>query len=503
MKTYAVIFIVTILLFGLVDHTFGFDFIEPIRGDLPLNEPAYESVYHALDILQAHGFLLQTRFYDRPYSADLIRRLLSQINPDKLGKSAKTAYEYLNTRLGGEVKKDITAGFEAYGTVYSTGDSTFRWGLFPRVEYRTRDFFFSTRYTVESALEDNPRYQGKKWRGFGGYGTSVYGAYRTEKLNINFGRRRLNWGPGKTGSMILSGYSMPYDGLELSYNIHRSIQLSAVSIVLDSQRDSTGAYEQRYLSGHRLIIKPYSRLTLGFSEFVIYGGVGRNPEVYYALPLFFLHGAQLNQGLDDNTLIEADFRLNLMSATQIYGQLLIDDIQVESKTRADNEPSEYGLLLGLFHAGIPALELFDIRIEYARVTNWTYNQPHDRNKYLNRGYEIGHPLGNDGDMIYTALTCRPSTKLICELEYSYRRNGEGSIEAVWDEPWMDVPEYSEDFPTGVVEKTHELKGSLEYLHNNHLLGSISAWYGDVSNSGNSGGLDEDYSGAQFTIKMLF
>jgi hypothetical protein len=472
-----------------------------LRGDIPLNEDNYRGIYSAVNALQSRGFLRDIDYNDYPVSVPELAESLGSIDAGHLDRYALKAYRYLQYRLRPESKAGLSVGIDGYASISDDSTGEFHWGLFPRVEYKCGHLFFTSRYTVEDNLVDDHRYQGKKWNGFSGYGTSVYGSFRTDRLRVVVGRSRYNWGPGKSGSLILSGCSMPFDGLNAAYSLRENLQVSSFTFILDPYRDISGRYQERYLSGHRIIFSPRSGLVLGLSEVIIYGGEGRNPELYYAFPLFFLHGAQLNQGRDDNTLIEMDFRSFPGLAFEFYGQILIDDFQIEKKTRADNEPSEYGITIGVYKTGM--LGYFDARLEYVRISNRTYNQPDPRNRYLNRGYPIGHPLGNDGDLWLAEVDCRMSGRLVCGLDYTHRRKGEGRIETAWDDSWMDVDEYEEDFPAGTVETTDEIRVSAEYLIHPDFRSSAGIWFGRVDNVNNRDGIEDDYFGIEIELGIIF
>jgi hypothetical protein len=99
----------------------------------------------------------------------------------------------------------------------------------------------------------------------------------------------------------------------------------------------------------------------------------------------------------------------------------------------------------------------DLEFQYERVNNWTFNQMHARNRYLNDGRPIGSALGNDYDLTSLRVIRWVRSDLQSSLKLSYYRQGEGRIDAPWTEPWVEVDgAYSEPFPTGVVQRTTTL-----------------------------------------------
>lgn len=249
--------------------------------------------------------------------------------------------------------------------------------------------------------------------------------------------------------------------------------------------------DNRYLVGHRLDIFFHKRFRLGLFETTLYGGEGRPPELYYLNPLQFFHTAQLNEDEDDNTMLGFDFSYIPVNNLLLYGQLLVDDFQIDSRSQGDEEPNEIGLLAGLFKAGKTASLSPDIKLEYVRITNRTYHQSLPRNRYINRNLLIGHPLGPDSDSLSIMTRFWPTPWQSAEFELAWCRHGQGSIYTAWDDPWEQADgDYSEPFPTGVVEKglyaAVRFNGYLplsDYFAR-HLFLSVNAGYGWIDNNQN-------------------
>lgn len=324
----------------------------------------------------------------------------------------------------------------------------------------TEHFGLLSFFNLDRAKAIDPDYTGKKYRGLAGDLETAALFYTTEKVTVALGRFRTFWGP-QPANLSLSETIDPLDQLAVSYCAGR-LTFNFLFARLDGSRPNTvdsAAFpgrtfkDNRYLAAHRLDIKLHHRLRVGLFETVVYGGEGRPPELYYLNPLQFFHAAQLNENRDDNTIVGFDFTCLPGKGTSLYGQLLVDDFQIDRKTQGDQEPNEIGLMIGAFKAGKVGTILPDLKVEYVRITNRTYNQIDPANRYLFHNKVIGHPLGNDADSLSLKARFWPERTSFIEIEAAYRRRGEGSIYKAWDQPWMDVTgSYHESFPTGVVEK---------------------------------------------------
>jgi hypothetical protein len=345
----------------------------------------------------------------------------------------------------------------------------------------------------ERALD--PNYTGKKWRGLAGDMETAVLCFKRAGLTMTLGRQSLYWGPQPT-NLILSETAEPLDMFSAEYDrgrLHFSFLFARLD---DSRPDSVdsvrypgyGFNDNRYLAGHRLDIKLFRNFKLGLFETSLFGGEGRPPELYYLNPLQFFHALQLNDNKDDNTILGLDFTYLPFPGWSIYGQLIIDDFQIDDRERGDQEPDEIGWMAGLFRAGQLGDFSPDIKLEYVRITNRTYHQRQPRNRYLFRNRLLGHPLGCDTDSLSLLFRIWSRRTQLIELELAYVRHGEGSVFDSWDEPWNETTtDYSEPFPTGTVEKSFSVALRLEgYLHfskylSRHMYISLEGGYGSYKN----------------------
>lgn len=306
-------------------------------------------------------------------------------------------------------------------------------------------------FILDKELADDPHYTGKKWRGFAGDIDQAFVAYTAERITLIFGRFGQFWGPRE--SLVFSpkqkldglGYTVRWGRLSLSY------RLGALDGLNPDEFDVT-QFEPRYVAAHRIDWHFGNTLRAGLFETVVFGGPGRQIDLFYLNPLIFYHGAQLNSNVNDNTMVGFDFDLQPRSGLLIYGQMLVDDIQLDNKTQGDQEPDQLGFLIGGYLADV--LPQTDLQVEYERISNWTFNQMLARNRYLFNGHPIGDVRGNDYDLATVRVIHWWRDLLQSSLKMSYYRQGEGRIDAPFTQPWTQVVgKYSEPFPTGVVERT--------------------------------------------------
>ncbi len=337
-----------------------------------------------------------------------------------------------------------------------------------------------TNFYLDEKLSKDPNYTGEKWRGLAGEMENAFIFYGGNNIEILAGRFSSNWGPGNE-SLILSSTARPMDALSLRIKWHRlffTSQFGQLQRLISP--DSATTFENRFFSAHRLDIKLSENFYLGLFESIIYGGKGRSFEIPYINPLMLFHSVQLNDNVDDNTFFGLDFAFFIKSRHKIYGQLLIDDFQIDHKESSDNEPNELGATLG-FHS-LNLFGLFDLRGEYLRINNRVYNQFLSRNRYVNRGRLIGNNFGPDGDRwsISFEKWLHPDSRLALGL--SYQRKGEGKFNDNWTTPWLSSEsDYSETFPTGIVERTLTAQFGFEGYLNKYIFLDSKAGLEHIAN----------------------
>ncbi len=354
---------------------------------------------------------------------------------------------------------------------------------------------------LDESRAANPNYAGKKWRGLAGDVEQAFAYYNTDKFNLTLGRFASFWGPRQ--SLVLSsnvaldgvGYTINWGRLTFSYRLARLDGLNP-------DEDSVMQFENRFFAGHRLDVHFNKQLRLGFFETVIFGGPGRQVELYYLNPIIFFHGSQLNDGADDNIFAGLDFDYLPKNGVRLYGQLLIDDIQIENKSQGDQEPNEIGLLLGTHW--VNAFKNTDIKTSYTRVTNRTYNQGNSRNRYLHDGELLSAALGNDYDQWSLSIVRWFGQAMNAGINFSLTRQGEGSVTDVWTTPWLNITgDYNELFPTGTVEKASRLGLSFKGFFGNYLYAEIESGLDEIKNFENTAGINKTLPFVNLKLSTFF
>jgi hypothetical protein len=317
---------------------------------------------------------------------------------------------------------------------------------------------------LDQNLGDDPNYIGKRWRGFTGFTEQAYALLHFDKYLVKFGRDFIRWGRARDATLLISDYARPIDHLLAQFDFSRA-RFTYVAAKLDRRplADSSIArygvdYAERYLTAVRAEAEvSKNRLQFAFTQFVVSGGPSRVFEWNYLNPFLIYHGEQLNDKQQGgNIFVALDFMARPKTGLEFYGQLLIDDIQVEKRGRGDLEPNETGYLLGVEKA----VNAATVGLEYTRVANRTYNTVREWEKFLHRRRPLAHFLGNDFDrwLLHTNLYAGKQVQFYLTTELL--RHGEGRIDSTFDRPWENATlekGYREKFPFGVVERSWQFR----------------------------------------------
>src|SRR6266545_825929 len=363
---------------------------------------------------------------------------------------------------------------------FATGGLAFHARLGPLV--------VATHPYVDTRLKFDPDYFGKKDRFIAGRNAEAYLDARWSFGEICFGSLGRNWGPPALPGLILSPGPYSYDHLALTLGTAR-IQLQALLTQLDDLPDTSGTVNHRYLIVHRLLARPGGRTTLGLWEGNVAAGPGRTFEPWLANILNLGLLVEYDQNVQVNSLLGVDFESRL-GGVSLFGQLLIDDVQIDRKSQSDSEPPSYGLTLG----ARGAVRGIGWTAWYTRVANLTYRTSNPAETVERRFVGLGRSF-SDYDQLTLSASVLPAPGLLLSPEATLVRQGEGDFRLPYPPP--SAYGATPSILSGVVERTARLalgaswqsgawglagNGGVHFTRNaGHVSGARDTrWVGSVS-----------------------
>ena len=299
-----------------------------------------------------------------------------------------------------------------------------------------------------------------------------YFALRTPLVDAQVGRDKVRWGPGRTGTLLLSDGAASYTLLHLTRTFGKKFKVSSVSGILNTEAG-------KYLAAHRLEFAPAGFMQLGLSETAIYHARFFEPLYVVSLIPFTLverihhrdaQDGDLNDPMRNNVSVSADAVLRPVRGASVYGELMIDDLSEETSKRPTRLAYQAGLALSR-PFGSRSVNLI---AELTRVWNYTYNvyysDVYDRD-HTHREEPLGYYLGPDTRHLYFRLSADVARDLELAGVVDVTHRGEGSLAAPWTPDMEDVDASSF---SGVVERTTELKLLFRWLPAETVLFEASA-----------------------------
>jgi len=339
-----------------------------------VNVPLEHWVYNFLDRMQTKALIQQFVPTSRPFSRNDIAQMLKELD-SKLSSGEQT----LNSaeiaqleQLKGEFHREFQSAAVLFKSQYKERH-LFQWQ--DQQNHLLGDAFIEQWLDIKSKPQYNPKetisntsiggiVRGRLKKHFGFYvsakntlikGTDIIqenfdpshgapvtisgdNAYRDDAsaymiwelpwFQLEFGRDRIQWGPGYRGSLMLSANNPRFEMLKIKARIAKFLFTS----VHGKLNNNSGS---KYLAAHRLEWQALSWRMVSFSELVVYGN--RDVELQYINPLMPYHIAEHHLGDKDNNTMGLDITAFPFINHKIYGELLLDDF-----TTAKNPFKYYG-----------------------------------------------------------------------------------------------------------------------------------------------------------------
>ena len=244
------------------------------------------------------------------------------------------------------------------------------------------------------------------------------------------------WGAGNRGNIILSSKPPSYPQVKIRAKlgekahftyIHSSLHSELIDPVNSyitpfSSSDSTmrTIYRQKYLSAHMLEFSPINGIDIAVGESNIYGN--RSPELLFLIPTMFIKSSEHYTVDLDNNQMFASIDINMIPNYNFYASLFIDEFSTEEFLREDRERNQIAFTVGM-QAYDLIYENTNFLFEYTRLNPWVYNHKFPDATYQSHNYDLGHWVGQNGDLFYSGITYSPFFNLQLTFEYEKVRKG--------------------------------------------------------------------------------
>lgn len=253
-----------------------------------------------------------------------------------------------------------------------------------------------------------------------------YFTFRAAKyINFQAGYDRNFIGNGYR-SLLLSDFAGNNLFVKINTRIWKfNYQNLFMELHTDANNNSSSALvPKKYATMHHLSMNVLPWLNVGVFESVVFGRKDRF-EFGYMNPIIFFRSIEGNLGSADNALVGADFKVNLAKKVQVYGQLIIDELNF-SKLRADSSGwwgNKTGMQLGLKYIDVANISNLDLQLEWNRVRPFTYSHFDSVSNYTHYNQPLAHPLGANLNEVIAIIRYQPTGKLNLMARLIYWKQG--------------------------------------------------------------------------------
>lgn len=265
--------------------------------------------------------------------------------------------------------------------------------------------------------------------GISGRITNAFARYENDMISVQLGRSPLLWGQSLGQSIIQSTVTPAYDHMDLRMNFGR-FQLELLTGQLGSEL-LYGERVKRNISGHKLTwVSKKKKWLLGFGEYIIYTGKNRGMEWHYLnpfVPYFFtsLDGDEEEnyQSDNDNGILFATMRYVYKPNLSIFGELIIDDFQVDNTNTQDGLGFKIGADGAFNISGKPITWI----LEWTSINSWTYIHHGHFTSWQNRGHALGFPYGPDLRSLYVQADIWITNVLLFDIKLDWLEKGTNTL----------------------------------------------------------------------------
>lgn len=266
--------------------------------------------------------------------------------------------------------------------------------------------------------------------------TDVELSYQAGGMTFSLEKIPMWWSTGRRGSLMLSPKAPAAPQLRFRAELADWLDFTYIHADLNSELlDSTRSYfanssqlvpfyrpvyRTKYLAAHVLEASITDWLDVSFGESIVYSD--RTPQIIYLIPvMFFKSGEHYNKDTDNSQFfLSADVNPGL--GLNLYGSVFIDEIATSELFNPDRVRNQLG-----YTVGVQSYDLFvsntELLVEYSRLNPWVYSHKFTAATFQNAGYDLGHWIGQNADLLSIEGVYRPWRSVRASLSYEALRKG--------------------------------------------------------------------------------
>ncbi|MCO5234043.1 MAG: hypothetical protein M9888_09960 [Chitinophagales bacterium] len=340
---------------------------------------------------------------------------------------------------GNKVKQINAKGFEIRGQV----DKMLSFYTFFTSEQAFYPGFINDEIRSTKGIPGAGYYKRFKDGGYDYFRAKGYIAFTPSKyISFQFGHDKNFIGDGYR-SLLLSDYGNDYLFLKVNTRVWK-LNYTNIFAELTSEypRRQDTLLNKKYMAVHHLSINATKWLNLGVFESVVFSRQNHF-ELQYLNPIIFYRYVEQILGSPDNAMIGFDFKANFAKHFSIYGQLLLDEMNISQEfdfkgkgVKGFFKPNRWwgtkvGTQLGMKYINMFGIDNLDFQIEGNIVRPYTYSHNDEITTWTHYNQPLAHPLGANFTEIVSIIRYQPSPKWFIMAKHIRARYGEDVDSSNW------------------------------------------------------------------------
>ena len=217
----------------------------------------------------------------------------------------------------------------------------------------------------------------------------------SKHVEIQLGHDRHFIGDGYR-SLAYSDFAPPAFFLKLNTRVWRLHYMNLFQELISEYKRGGGdrLLPKKYMALHRLGINVTDNFNVGVFEQVIFARDKGRFELQYLNPIIFYRAIEQALGSEDNAMLGADFRWNILNRFQLYGQLQLDEF-VLNEVKGGNGwwANKQAGQLGAKYIDVFGLSNLDLQGEINIIRPYTYQHRSSVSNYQHYRQPLAHPMG--------------------------------------------------------------------------------------------------------------
>jgi hypothetical protein len=233
-------------------------------------------------------------------------------------------------------------------------------------------------------------------------------------IDVQFGHDKNVFGTGYR-SLMLSDFSSNYTFLKLNTKVWK---INYTNVFAELNADVyylNKLMPKKYLAFHHLSVNLGKYLNVGLFESVIYarGDSGKGGfDLNYLNPIIFYRSIEQQLGSDGNAMLGGDFRLNCFKRFSLYGQLVLDEFNLNQLKQFNGYwGNKYAIQGGFKYVNVFGIKNLDLQTEYNHIRPFTYSHFAKKTSYSHYNHPLAHPLGANLKEMIAILRYQPVPRL--------------------------------------------------------------------------------------------